>query len=123
MLTRFSGPHHFRINTAEAAGKTPLLFVHGNTSTGAWWAPLMRCFDPQRYFCVAPDLNGFGQTKFRPIGAWRGVRDWARDLTDLLDRLGMGIFCKKKGCSELCRPEHSPFTFPILHLGDHPKHN
>ncbi|MCH8486748.1 MAG: alpha/beta hydrolase [Candidatus Cyclonatronum sp.] len=89
MFTTFSGPHYLRTNTTEAAGKTPLLFVHGNTSTGAWWAPLMRCFDPQRYFCVAPDLNGFGQTKFRPIGARTGVRDWARDLTDLLDRLGI----------------------------------
>lgn len=100
MLTHFAGPHHFRINTREIVGKTPLLFVHGNTSSSAWWVPLMARFDAERYCCIAPDLNGFGRTHFRAIDARTGVRDWARDLVDLLDRLWVSrvhVVCSSLG--------------------------
>lgn len=100
MLTQFAGPHHFRINTREIVGKTPLLFVHGNTSSSAWWVPLMARFDAERYCCIAPDLNGFGRTHFRAIDARTGVRDWARDLVDLLDRLWVSrvhVVCSSLG--------------------------
>ncbi|AXJ00025.1 Pimeloyl-ACP methyl ester carboxylesterase [Cyclonatronum proteinivorum] len=100
MHHHFSGPHYTVTNSKTLTGKMPVLFVHGNTSTSAWWQPLMQCFDSERYFCIAPDLNGFGRTHFRAIDARTGVRDWARDVVDLLDRLGISkvhVVCSSLG--------------------------
>lgn len=67
----------------------PVVFIHGNSSSGAFWEPLMQVLEKQRpdVFALAPDLNGFGQTEFRPIQAATGVTDWVADIMALLDAL------------------------------------
>lgn len=69
--------------TAGDAGKTPLLFLHGNTSSSTIWEEFMLQFSDD-YFCVAPDLRGFGLTdESRLIDATRGLLDWVDDIVAL----------------------------------------
>ncbi len=82
-----AGPHSVRIS-GKKSGR-PVVFIHGNTSTSAFWEPLMLQADPDKWFCVAPDLNGFGDTRIRPVQAATGVSDWAADVIDLIDRLNI----------------------------------
>lgn len=81
VFVRFSGEADAR--------ETPVVFVHGNSSSGAFWEPLMQVLAQQRpdLYALAPDLNGFGKTSFRPIQAATGVSDWAADIIALLDAL------------------------------------
>ncbi len=37
------------------------------------------------YYCVAPDLRGYGDTEDKLIDATRGARDWSEDLAALMD--------------------------------------
>lgn len=67
----------------------PVVFIHGNTSTSSVWGPLISMMDSDKYFCLAPDLNGFGKTHMRPVDARTGVRDWAIDIVNLLDTFGI----------------------------------
>jgi pimeloyl-ACP methyl ester carboxylesterase len=71
------------------ASNTPVVFLHGNSSSGTFWEPLMKVLEQQRpeIHALAPDLNGFGRTEFRPIQAATGVADWAADIIALLDGL------------------------------------
>jgi pimeloyl-ACP methyl ester carboxylesterase len=45
---------------------------------------------PAAYRLIVPDMRGFGDSEFKPIGAQRGLEDWARDTRALLDALGVG---------------------------------
>ena len=38
----------------------PLLLIHGNCSSGAFWAPFVRRLPPTTWRVVAPDLRGYG---------------------------------------------------------------
>ncbi|MEV6966291.1 alpha/beta hydrolase [Hamadaea sp. NPDC051192] len=67
----------------------PVLLVHGNCSSAAYWAPLLRHL-PEEWRIVAPDLRGYGDTETAPVDATRGLRDFSDDLAALLDALGMG---------------------------------
>ncbi|NUR72131.1 MAG: alpha/beta fold hydrolase [Hamadaea sp.] len=67
----------------------PVLLVHGNCSSGAFWAPLVRHL-PEDWRIVAPDLRGYGDTETAPVDATRGLKDFADDLAALLDALAMG---------------------------------
>jgi pimeloyl-ACP methyl ester carboxylesterase len=69
---------------AGPAGGTPVLLVHGNCSSAAFWIPLLRHL-PAGVRIVAPDLRGYGRTDTAPVDATRGVRDFADDLAALLD--------------------------------------
>nr|BFE85268.1 hypothetical protein GCM10020093_078690 [Planobispora longispora] len=62
----------------------PVLLVHGNCSSGAFWEPLVRLL-PAHWRIVAPDLRGYGETDTVPVDATRGLRDFADDLAALLD--------------------------------------
>ncbi|MEU8764720.1 alpha/beta hydrolase [Streptomyces sp. NPDC048659] len=66
----------------------PVLFVHGNVSTSAFWHTSLTAL-PDRYRPIAVDLRGFGGTDPLPVDATRGVRDYADDLAALLDTLGI----------------------------------
>jgi pimeloyl-ACP methyl ester carboxylesterase len=62
----------------------PVLLVHGNCSSGAFWQPLVRTL-PAGWRIVAPDLRGYGQTEPAPVDATRGLSDFADDVAALLD--------------------------------------
>lgn len=64
----------------------PVVFLHGNLSSAAWFEELMLAM-PARYACYAPDLRGYGETEDLPIDAERGARDTADDLRSLLTAL------------------------------------
>lgn len=67
----------------------PVVFLHGNISSGRFFAELMASL-PGSVYAVAPDLRGFGHTEPEPIDATRGLRDFADDVWGLLDQLGLG---------------------------------
>jgi pimeloyl-ACP methyl ester carboxylesterase len=62
----------------------PVLLVHGNCSSAAFWLPLLRHL-PDSLRVVAPDLRGYGATDVVPVDATRGLRDFADDVAALLD--------------------------------------
>ena len=67
----------------------PLLLVHGNLSTGRFWAAVAeRLAAESRFRIVAPDLRSFGRTQRLGIDATRGLRDWSDDLRSLVEVLG-----------------------------------
>lgn len=72
--------------TAGPDDGTPVAFVHGNLSTGLFWAELM-AKAPDGLRLVAADMRGFGATQRAPIDATRGLRDWADDLHGLVGAL------------------------------------
>ncbi|WP_327065529.1 alpha/beta hydrolase [Kitasatospora sp. NBC_01250] len=79
------------VHYAEREGRAgePVLLVHGNVSSSAFWAPTIRDLPP-RYRPIAPDLRGFGGTEPLPVDAGRGVRDYSDDLLSLIEALGLG---------------------------------
>ena len=82
-VSRYLDKQHY-LEGGNPHGKT-VVFIHGNTSTSAYWKPLAELFDPDRFHLLIPDLNGFGQSRIRPVDARTGVKDWAADIIRLLD--------------------------------------
>jgi pimeloyl-ACP methyl ester carboxylesterase len=66
------------------ADGSPVLLVHGNCSSAAFWVPLLRAL-PDNLRIVAPDLRGYGRSETAPVDATRGLRDFADDVAALLD--------------------------------------
>lgn len=66
---------------------TPVVFIHGNFSAATYWEEMMLAM-PEGYFCIAPDLRGYGDTEDLVIDATRGARDWSDDLKALSDTFG-----------------------------------
>ncbi|MEU9886278.1 alpha/beta hydrolase [Sphaerisporangium sp. NPDC051011] len=77
------------LNVLSVPGSSgePVLFVHGNVSSSAFWRSAMAAtaggFRP-----FAVDLRGFGDSDALPVDASRGVRDYSDDVLSLLDVLG-----------------------------------
>ncbi|WP_433084060.1 alpha/beta fold hydrolase [Dactylosporangium sp. CA-052675] len=67
----------------------PVLLIHGNCSSSAFWEPLLRHL-PDHWRLALPDLRGYGQSPALPIDATRGVRDFADDVAPLLAELAAG---------------------------------
>jgi len=87
--TRRLGMH---VLTAGEAGNTPLLFLHGNTSSSTIWEEFMLPFSDD-YYCIAPDLRGFGLTDENGlIDATRGLLDWVDDIVALSEAMGLSPF-------------------------------
>ncbi len=64
----------------------PLLLIHGNCSSGGYWEPFVRrLLAAGTWRVVAPDLRGYGESDPAPVDATRGLRDFADDVTALLD--------------------------------------
>jgi pimeloyl-ACP methyl ester carboxylesterase len=72
------------VHVAGPADGIPLLLMHGNCSSGAFWFPLLRHL-PDGVRAVAPDLRGYGASDTAPVDATRGLRDFADDVAALLD--------------------------------------
>lgn len=63
----------------------PVLLIHGNCSSGAYWEPFVRCLLANgSWRVVAPDLRGYGATDPAPVDSTRGLRDFADDVAALL---------------------------------------
>lgn len=93
----------------------PLLLIHGNCSSGAFWEPFVRTL-PATWRVVAPDLRGYGETDTAPVDATRGLRDFADDVAALLDA---GVF--PSGAKPLLAA-HSMGAGVAMHLAiDHPR--
>ena len=68
---------------------TPVLFLHGNTSSATWWEETMVAL-PEGYQGIAPDQRGFGDADPEvKIYATRGMSDLADDALSLLGYLGI----------------------------------
>ena len=65
----------------------PVVFIHGNFSSATYYEETMLAM-PDAYFCVAPDLRGYGDTEDLVIDGSRGVSDWVEDLKVLSDTFG-----------------------------------
>lgn len=78
---------HILEDASRDAGE-PVVFVHGNVSSSAFWRDAMLAL-PERYRPIAVDLRGFGGTDPLPVDATRGLRDYADDLMALLEALHM----------------------------------
>ncbi|MEU4243666.1 alpha/beta hydrolase [Actinoplanes sp. NPDC026619] len=63
---------------------TPVLLVHGNCSSAAFWQPLLRQL-PANLRIVAPDLRGYGRSEAAPVDATRGLSDFADDISAIID--------------------------------------
>lgn len=66
----------------------PVLLVHGNLTTGGFWAYVAAAL-PDDVRVLAPDLRGFGLTDPEPIDATRGLRDMSDDVHALLEALDL----------------------------------
>ncbi|MEU5787552.1 alpha/beta hydrolase [Micromonospora purpureochromogenes] len=73
-----------RVRVAGPPDGVPVLLVHGNGSSSAFWEPLVRRL-PATLRVVAPDLRGYGDTETAPVDATRGLADFADDVAALLD--------------------------------------
>lgn len=87
-----TGRLRMHVLTAGEPGKTPLLFLHGNTSGSTIWEEYMLQFS-DNYYCVAPDLRGFGKTdESKIIDATRGLGDWMDDIAALAGTMELRPF-------------------------------
>lgn len=77
----FSGPEN----------GVPVLFVHGNASSAAFWEETMLNL-PGEFRGIAPDLRGYGDTEDKLIDATRGCGDWVDDLISLAQALDLKRF-------------------------------
>ncbi|MGH2493315.1 MAG: alpha/beta hydrolase [Ktedonobacteraceae bacterium] len=74
-------------------GSTPIVLVHGNTSSSLFYQDFMLALAATgRYTVYAPDMRGFGDTEALSIDATRGLRDFSDDLYSLTRVLGLGSF-------------------------------
>lgn len=81
-----------KVHLREAgSGSVPVIFLHGNCSSGAYYEELMLALPPG-YRAIAPDLRGYGETEALPIDATRGCGDWSDDLGALVETLGLDRF-------------------------------
>lgn len=80
------------INCLQAgSGDVPILFVHGNASSAAFWEETMLAL-PTQYRAYACDLRGYGETEPKPVDATKGLDDMADDVVALVDTLGLKEF-------------------------------
>ncbi|MCY4153962.1 MAG: alpha/beta hydrolase [Gammaproteobacteria bacterium] len=68
-----------------------ILFIHGNLSSSVFWEQTMAVLGDD-FFCVAPDLRGFGATEPLKIDATLGLNDMAEDILALIAALKISRF-------------------------------
>lgn len=77
--------------TAGSNDRPPILFLHGNTSSSTIWEEVMLEYS-DNFYCVAPDLRGFGNTEEKLIDATQGVQNWLDDLSALIKKMNLEPF-------------------------------
>lgn len=93
ITSRFMETDRLRMHFLSAGSpeSTPMLFLHGNTSSSTIWEEFMLGLADD-FYCLAPDLRGFGDTEKKVIDATRGIDDWLDDLTALIQELELAKF-------------------------------
>src|SRR5215212_4055175 len=77
--------------TGGAEGGTPIFFVHGNASSSRFFEEILAALPKEgRYWGLAPDLRGYGESETKPLDATRGLADFSDDLYGLTDALRLG---------------------------------
>ena len=76
------------VRVAGPPDGVPVLLIHGNVSSSAFWEPLIRRL-PATLRVVAPDLRGYGDSQTAPVDGTRGLGDFADDVAALLDAPGL----------------------------------
>jgi pimeloyl-ACP methyl ester carboxylesterase len=66
----------------------PVVLLHGNLASGRFFEHVLSGA-PDRYWLLAPDMRGFGDSEPLPIDATRGLGDWADDTHALIHALGV----------------------------------
>lgn len=91
-----AGAHRLRVYTCGDPSEQAVVFLHGSgpgVSAPSNWAHLMPDFADD-YFCIAPDLLGFGDSEHpdpAPAGGMPAYTDLrARSVLSLFDALGVG---------------------------------
>lgn len=78
-----------RVLLSGAEDGTPILFIHGNTSSATWWEEVMVAL-PDGYRGIAHDQRGYGDADpDKKIDATRGLGDLADDALALLDAMNI----------------------------------
>ncbi len=82
--------NRLNISYLEAGEPTnpAMILLHGNFSSSHFWPTNMR-YLADKFWVIAPDLRGFGNTEALPIDATRGMRDWSDDLQSLVEALNI----------------------------------
>ncbi len=81
----------FHVMEAGDPEGTPVIFVHGNVSSGTFWEETMLAL-PAGYRAIAYDQRGYGESERQPVDATRGVCDFSDDLEALVNTLGIETF-------------------------------
>lgn len=76
-----------KMHYLEQGRGEPVVLIHGNTSSSAWWEPTLARLGGD-YHVIAPDLRGRGDTQ-GPSADWT-VEMLADDVYGLLQQLGIG---------------------------------
>src|SRR5689334_12129937 len=64
----------------------PVLLIHGHPFNRSMWRPQVDALVGAGYRVIVPDLRGYGESTVVPGTTL--LSDFARDLADVLDRLG-----------------------------------
>jgi len=79
---------HQHLHIAGAADMPALLMIHGNASSSVFWKEIGQQLSAN-FFCIAPDLRGYGDTEDLLIDATLGFGDFVADILALLDHYGI----------------------------------
>ncbi len=79
--------HDLTMHYLEQGSGTPVVLIHGNTSSSVWWEYTLERMGDAYYF-IAPDLRGRGDTQ-GPAADWT-VEMLARDVRGLVEQLEIG---------------------------------
>lgn len=72
-----------------SAPEAPLLvFIHGWPELAVSWRHQLRCFADLGFFCVAPDMRGYGRSSVPTALADYAQEPIVQDMLDLLSALG-----------------------------------
>jgi 3-oxoadipate enol-lactonase len=74
-----------RLNFETIGTGKPIVLIHGFTNYGLVWTPQLSSLVHRGYQVILPDLAGHGRSE--PATAPTTVRDFARDIGALMDRL------------------------------------
>jgi pimeloyl-ACP methyl ester carboxylesterase len=66
----------------------PVVLIQGNFSAATYFEELMLAL-ADKYYCIAPDLRGYGDTEDLRVDATRGAGDWSDDLDALFTALSL----------------------------------
>lgn len=75
------------------AGNMPVVLVHGNVSSSAFFQDFMLALAATgRYHVYAPDMRGYGDSETLPVDATRGVSDYSNDLDAFARSINLSSF-------------------------------